>query len=120
MDEPDILNVPQVTPEEVKDAMQGSKAAIILDVRTPQEYERNRIGGSINLPIDELPEKIAGVLPDKSALVYVYCLSGSRSAQAVSCMKDMGYLHVFDMPHGLLLWRIKGYPLEGPLTQPLQ
>lgn len=105
-------NVPQQTAEQVKQALDAGEACILLDVRTPEEYARNRIPGSINVRVEEVEGKIAGVIPDRTARVYVYCLSGSRSMYAVAAMRNLGYTNVFDMGHGLLAWRVKGYPIN--------
>jgi rhodanese-related sulfurtransferase len=103
--------VPQVTAEIVKKAIDEKKKFILLDVRTPGEYARGKIAGSINLPVDRVDCDILKVAPDKSAKVYVYCLSGSRSVHAVYVMMKLGYTNVFDIEHGLLAWRAKYFPV---------
>lgn len=85
---------------------------IVLDVRTPEEYARGHIHKSICTPLDNFEEKIAKVAPDKTTPVYIYCFSGSRSSIAMRILQDLGYTHTFELEHGLLSWRIKGYPLE--------
>ena len=67
--------------------------AVLLDVRTPQEYQGGHIPGSKNLPLQEL-DQAASVIPEKSTPVFVYCYSGSRSSQAVGKLKKMGYHHI--------------------------
>jgi rhodanese-related sulfurtransferase len=101
--------VPQVNADDVKKAMEDGKSFVILDVRTPQEYAKSHIEGSINVPVDEI-NNIDKTLPDKSTKIYVHCLSGSRSVMAVAEMVKLGYSQVFDMKNGLLAWRIKKYP----------
>lgn len=101
--------IPSITPEEVKKAIDTKEECIILDVRTPMEFSRGKLTGSINISVEDIQDKIESVIPDKNTRVYVYCLSGSRSIYAAQLMIQMGYTQVFDMPHGLLAWRIKGY-----------
>jgi phage shock protein E len=103
-------NVPQLSADDVKSAIDTGKNIILLDVRTTGEYSRGKIANSINLPVDEVSCKVESVIPDKEATVYVYCLSGSRSIHAVDTMIKLGYKHVYDMANGLLAWRVKGYP----------
>ena len=74
----------------------AEKGAVILDVRTRQEYMQERIPGSVNIPLDKLG-KISEKIPDKSTPVFVHCLSGARSRQAVSGLKSMGYTAVTDL-----------------------
>lgn len=111
MDDFSEPKVPQVTADEVKKAIDGKQTCVLLDVRTPGEYARGKIEGSINLPVDKVDSDILTVIPDKSAKIYVYCLSGSRSIYAVDTMVNLGYTNVFDMAHGLLAWRAKYFPV---------
>lgn len=64
--------------------------AVLLDVRTAEEYRDGHIDGSVNLPLDRI-SFIGDTVKDKSTPLYVYCYSGSRSGQAVSYLKQMGY-----------------------------
>jgi rhodanese-related sulfurtransferase len=85
---------------------------VLLDVRTSDEFSRGRISGSINIPLDQIPDKVETILPDKNKTVYVYCLSGSRSVQAVSLMRQLGYNNTFDMISGMMAWRVYKFPEE--------
>lgn len=61
--------------------------AVLLDVRTPEEYRAGHVPGAKNLPLDRL----GGVNLPKSQPVFAYCLSGARSAQACAWLKRRGY-----------------------------
>lgn len=67
--------------------------AVLLDVRTPQEYREGHIPGSQNVPLQQL-DKVDEVTDNIDAALYVYCLSGSRSRQAVAMLQNMGYTNV--------------------------
>ena len=67
--------------------------AVLLDVRTPEEYGGGHIPGSINIPVERIMTA-ESILKDKNAPVFSYCLRGSRSARAVSALKRMGYANV--------------------------
>lgn len=64
--------------------------AVLLDVRTKEEYAQGHIKGSINIPLQEI-EKAQQTVENKELPLFVYCRSGSRSAQAVKALKMMGY-----------------------------
>lgn len=64
--------------------------AVLLDVRTQNEYARGHIPGSINVDV-YLIGRVKEAVPDKDTPVFVYCQSGVRSAEAVKAMKEMGY-----------------------------
>ena len=73
-----------------------SKNAILLDVRTREEYASGHIEGSRNLPLDEI-DKVDSVIKDKNAPLYVHCLSGGRSARAAAYLRGKGYREVHDI-----------------------
>ena len=106
-----------VTAQQGKDAISLAERylpdIILLDVRTTGEYSRGKIADSINVPLDDVAGHITSKIPDKSAKVYVYCLSGSRSIFAVESMLQLGYANVFNVTNGLLAWRSKGYPVSA-------
>ena len=70
--------------------------AVLLDVRTPDEYRQGHIPGSKNVPLQSI-SKVAGMIDNKSTPIFVHCLSGARSAQATSVLKSMGYTNVTDI-----------------------
>ncbi len=71
----------------------GTSGAVLLDVRTKEEYREGRIPGSRNIPLDQLTG-ISSAVKEKATPLYVYCHSGARSGQAVSILKRMGYTNV--------------------------
>ena len=67
--------------------------AVLLDVRTPQEYGEGHIPGSKNVPLQSI-DKISSVAYNKSIPLFVYCYSGGRSRQATAMLQHMGYANV--------------------------
>ena len=67
--------------------------AILVDVRTPQEYREGHIPGSKNVPLQQL-DKVVSVAENKDTELFVYCYSGARSRQAASALRQMGYTNV--------------------------
>ena len=67
--------------------------AILLDVRTPEEYGGGHVPGSRNLPLQQI-ENITAIAEKKETPLFVYCQSGARSRQAVSLLQRMGYENV--------------------------
>ena len=85
----DFLKSPDIG-EGVKE-FEATPGALLLDVRTPEEYREGHIPQSRNLPSLEA----VGVLaPEKDTPLFVYCLSGARSSQAVGALRRMGYTNV--------------------------
>ncbi len=75
---------------------QNTESALLLDVRTEEEYTAGHIPGSINLPLHKLPAA-AEKISYKNTPLFVYCLSGARSRQAVSYLTASGYTQVTDI-----------------------
>lgn len=71
----------------------NTEGAMLLDVRTPQEYREGHIPGSKNVPLQTI-DKIRSVADNKDTALFVYCYSGGRSRQAVSILQHMGYTNV--------------------------
>ena len=67
--------------------------AVLLDVRTPQEYREGRIPGSKNVPLQAI-DKAASVIKNEDIPLFVYCYSGARSRQAAGLLQRMGYRNV--------------------------
>ena len=67
--------------------------AIIIDVRTPQEFASGNIPGSMNIPLQSLDNRCAQFV-DKQANYIVCCASGMRSSSAKSILQSKGFTHV--------------------------
>jgi len=70
-----------------------TSGAVLLDVRTPQEYAEGHIPGGRNLPLQNI-DKAAAIIEHKDIPLFVHCLSGGRSRQAAAVLKQMGYTNV--------------------------
>ncbi len=71
----------------------NTPGAVLVDVRTQEEYKEGHIPGSKNVPLAMI-NKISDVVPDKDTPLYVHCLSGARSRQAVAYLGQMGYTNI--------------------------
>ena len=67
--------------------------AVLLDVRTPQEYGEGHIPGSKNVPLQAI-DKVMSIAENKDTALFVYCYSGARSRQATVMLQHMGYTNV--------------------------
>ena len=74
----------------------NTNSAKLIDVREVYEYKEGRIPNSINIPLSDI-NKIKNTVKDKDTRLFIYCLSGSRSAQATSILKTFGYTNVKDI-----------------------
>ena len=84
-----------ITMEELKNL--EKKGAILLDVRSPQEYKEGHLNGAISLPEYEIKENVETILKNKKEIIIVYCSSGSRSKKAQKELIEMGYETVYNL-----------------------
>lgn len=93
-------------------------AALILDVRTEKEYNEGHIANSLNIDwkSTEFEETVNTKIPKNSTL-YVYCLSGGRSAAAAEFLRKKGY-PVYELSGGMLKWRSSNMPVEKENSDP--
>lgn len=77
------------------------EGAMIIDVRSPQEYREGHIDGAISIPEYEIRKEAENRLVDKENNIVVYCSSGGRSKKAQKLLKKLGYSHVYNLYNGL-------------------
>lgn len=95
-DQPESNRYRQVSSEEAAAMMEEETNYILLDVRTPEEYEEKHITGAVNLPNETIKTEEIVQLPDKEQLILVYCRSGNRSKQASQKLADLGYTNIVE------------------------
>jgi len=88
-----------ITIEELKTKV--SQGAILIDVRSNQEYREGHLQGAINIPNFEMTNRVQREIPKKNQLIILYCQYGGRSKNAMILMKKMGYTNVYNLYGGL-------------------
>ena len=92
-----------ITGDEAYKMMNELNNYILLDVRTLAEFTEIRINGAILIPDYELKQRAETELPDKNAVILIYCRSGRRSALSAAVLAELGYINVYDFG-GILNW----------------
>ena len=84
---------------------------IILDVRTPEEFNAGHITNAININLEgsDFSSEVSKL--DKNATVAVYCRSGNRSGVATDQMAEIGFTDMYDMQGGIIDWETAGGPV---------
>lgn len=93
----------KISPEAAKTKLANKPATVVVDVRTPEEYVRKHIPGSILIPLDRLEQEAGEKLPDKGATIIVYCQSGARSVKGAEKLLALEYTDVYDLG-GIMFW----------------
>jgi rhodanese-related sulfurtransferase len=83
---------------------------IIMDVRTPAEYQSGHLANAVNVDIyaQDFESRLGQM--DKDLQYLVYCQTGVRSAQASKTMSELGFTHIFNMLLGIGQWIADGHP----------
>lgn len=85
--------------------LEADENAVILDVRTEDEYNDGIISNAINIDIHQGPVFVSEIdALDKSKNYYVYCRSGARSAKACEIMNELGIENTYNLTGGILAW----------------
>ena len=88
----------------------NDKSVIIIDVRTPDEFNKGHLKNSLNVNwFDENFDENLNIF-SKDLPVMVYCLSGGRSSKANERIKSLGFKNVYELDGGILEWRKNKLP----------
>lgn len=95
---------------EFADKIKELPTAVVVDVRTPEEFSKGHLMNAKNYDWngDEFEKQIEPL--DKSKPVFVYCLSGGRSARAATKMRSEGFKTVYELQGGIMKWRGANLP----------
>ena len=93
----------QITPQQAKEIMDTEQEYIIIDARTEEEFAEGHIENAILIPEYEIKDRAEKELPDKDALILVYCRSGRRSKIASEKLVKLGYTNVKEFG-GIIDW----------------
>lgn len=102
-EETPTITFEQITPQQAKEIMDTETDYIIIDARTDEEFAEGHIEGAILIPEYEIAERAEKELPDKNALILVYCRSGRRSKIASEELVKLGYTNVKEFG-GIIDW----------------
>jgi rhodanese-related sulfurtransferase len=111
-DSADTATLDAVTPEQAAEVLAENPDAILLDIRTPEEFASERIAGSENVDFyaADFADRLATL--DRSETYVVYCRSGNRSAAAMDVFADLGFETVYEVDGGIVSWVAAGLPIS--------
>ena len=92
----------EITVQELKQKLDAGETPFVLDVREPNEYQINRIPGSVLIPLGELPRRYQELPKDRE--IVSQCKMGGRSAKAMDFLKSVGFANVKNLKGGILEW----------------
>ena len=81
--------------------LRENKNIIVIDVRTRDEFMYNHIDGAVNIPLQEITQKIGRYTRNKNDAIIVYCEYGGRSKKALNKLNKLGYVNVYNLDGGI-------------------
>ncbi len=101
---PSSESLPQVSPRELRDRLEGGEHPFLLDVREPYEWAIGNLEdrGAVLVPMGELSRRLDELPRDRSLVVY--CHVGVRSAMVVASLRSRGFRDVANLRGGYLAW----------------
>ncbi|MGE5326427.1 MAG: rhodanese-like domain-containing protein [Deltaproteobacteria bacterium] len=107
---------PETEATKLHDELGLGRKILVIDVRTPKEFQADHIPGSVNIPLDELERKVSEMKLAKDTTIVTICEHGGRSSNAAMVLQKMGYKTVSycRLDH----WRAKDYKVEKGDAKP--
>ncbi len=102
-----------ITPLAFSNELKNSTNAVLIDVRTPEEYASQHLDNAININWNESGFDSKVKQYDKSKPIFVYCMGGGRSKKAAEKLEALGFKTIYEMQGGIMKWNAEG--LSTPL-----
>lgn len=108
----DTAPVPAIAAADLASRIEDGTSPLILDVRTPEEFHEGHVPDAINIPFDELDQRLSEIPSSKSDEIVVHCLRGGRAGHAEEVLKNAGYTQVKDLEGHWEQWLQSGFPTQ--------
>ena len=96
---------------ELVERLQTDAPPLILDVRTPREFDTGHIPGAVNIPVSDLAGRLGELMPYKDKEIVVHCQAGPRAGFATKVLEQNGFTGIRDLQGHMNQWVSSGYPL---------
>ena len=106
----------KLSPTEFNKKINLLESLSIIDVRTPEEFKAGHLSGSKNINWNDTGFTSQILKLDKATPIFVYCLSGGRSAEAAAKLKSLKFKEIYELEGGIMKWRAAGFHEKKELT----
>ncbi|RDY23995.1 rhodanese-like domain-containing protein [Romboutsia maritimum] len=101
------MTVIKIKSSKLKEMIENKKIDLIIDLRSVENYSKEHIPGAINIPINEIPDKLEFLEKYKDKNIVLYCGIGSQSLSAGKVLLLNGFKNIYSLSNG-----IKDYKFE--------
>jgi rhodanese-related sulfurtransferase len=92
-------------------ALMAQPSTLVLDVRSPGEFETSHIDGAVNIPVDRLDPHLRGIVSGAGGTMVLVCQSGGRAEQAAGKLSRQGKQDLVLLAGGMNAWQSAGAPM---------
>lgn len=110
--EPDAGTSREITAEALLALNESPESVLILDVRSPSEFDAGHVPGAVNIAHDQIVSRIGEIDTSRENGIVVYCESGRRAGLAIDALTDAGVEGVRHLDGDMKGWRDAGRPVE--------
>jgi len=96
------MSIKQISATELKTRIQHEPHLFLLDVREPNEFQYARIENSVLIPLNQIPQRLGELNPQREMVVI--CHHGVRSSQACMYLVNSGFKNVSNLAGGIDAW----------------
>ena len=107
----DAMPLAEISPQQAAESVDNNNA-VIIDVRTQEEWDAGHIPGAIHIPLNEVKERLDEFKSYDGQPIVIQCRSGRRSAVAGQILLAAGYSEVSNLTGGILAWKKENLPVE--------
>ena len=108
-----LAAAPLIAPEQLVERIEKKDpSVVVLDVRTPEEFSSGHVPGAMNIPHDQLPNRLAELAGAKDKEIVVYCRSGRRSEMALDTLSSQGFKRLLHLEGDMIKWQEQKRPIE--------
>jgi phage shock protein E len=93
-------------------ARKADESFVIVDVRTPAEFAQGHVPGAINIPVDQVANRLSELAGARNKDIVLYCRSGKRAGQAAEVLKSNGFNKLLHMEGDMPKWEAAKLPVE--------
>lgn len=91
----------EISYEEAMEIIREHPDAMLIDVRSIQEFSEGHLLGAISIPVYDLAQNITRVIKNRDNIIILYCRTGARSKKAAKILADLCYTNVYTIKGGL-------------------
>lgn len=113
------VGIQTVPVDSFEQKLSKTPSRLLLDVRTPGEFEGGHIKGAVNMNVQGGDFEASASKLDTNLPVFVYCLAGGRSAHAAEILQGMGFKTIYNLDGGMGAWNGAGKPVERGAAAPV-